>query len=260
MATKHIVERNFSRHAGRYDAHTSVQQAIGAKLIERLGSHSCSRILDIGCGTGSYTSLLHQRYPVAQIEGIDLSAEMIEIARAKLGGHGVQFVVGDAETVTFNAPFDLITSNACFHWFADLSGTLERCAEALTENGLLVFSFLGPRTFWELGTCLDAVLETPMSISARSFKERAELETILRRCFPHVAVAEETIVEEYGSSLELLNTIKYAGTRGHGLEGLALTKAQLKALESEYRRRFGSIAATYQVFYCEARREEAGHA
>lgn len=260
MATKHIVERNFSRHAGRYDAHTGVQKTIGAELIERLGSRSFGHILDIGCGTGSYTNLLHERHPAAKITGLDLSAEMIKVARDKLAGPGIEFLVGDAETITFDAPFDLISSNACFHWFADLERTIAKCAAALTEDGLLAFSSLGPRTFWELGACLDAVLPTHKPISARSFVGRCELEAILHRHFPGITVAEETMVEEYRSLLELLNTIKYAGTRGSGLDGVALTKTLLNDLEAEYRRRCGSIAATYQIFYCQGRKKEAERA
>jgi len=256
MATKHIVERNFSRHAERYDAHTGVQRAIGVKLIERLGSRCFGHILDIGCGTGSYTNLLHERHPAARITGLDLSAEMIRVARDKLAGRGIEFLVGDAETVTFEAPFDLISSNACFHWFADLERTIAKCASALTENGLLAFSSLGPRTYWELGACLDTVLPAHQPISARSFVDRCALEAILGRHFPGVMVAEETMVEEYRSLLELLNTIKYAGTRGSGLEGVALTKTLLNDLEAEYRRRCGSIAATYQVFYCRGHKQE----
>ncbi|UCD51169.1 MAG: methyltransferase domain-containing protein [Phycisphaerales bacterium] len=249
MATKHIVERNFSRHAGCYDAHTAVQKAIGARLVERLGLRSFGSILDVGCGTGSYTSLLHERYAAARIKGIDLSAEMVKVARDKLEGPGIEFMVGDAETATFDTPFDLITSNACFHWFSKLEETIAKCASALTEDGALVFSSLGPRTFWELGACLDAVLPAHRPISASAFVGRSELEAVLRRHFACVTVAEETMVEEYRSLLELLNTIKYAGARGSGLDGVALTKTLLNDLETEYRRRFGGIIATYQVFY-----------
>jgi len=257
MGIKHIVEQNFSRHAKRYDAYTSVQKAIGVNLTERLGSNRFGRILDIGCGTGSYTGLLRERHATAQIRAIDLSAAMIDEARHKLAAQGIEFIVADAETVEFGAPFDLITSNVCFHWFANLDGTIGKCAGALTEDGLLAFSSLGPRTFWELGDCLDAVLTAHKPISARSFVDRSELEAVLHRHFPCVSVAEETIVETYPSLLQLLNTIKYAGTRGRGLEGVALTKTLLNELETVYNRRVGSIAATYQVFYCQARKKEA---
>ncbi len=257
METKHAVERNFSRHAKCYDAHTSVQKTIGADLIERLGSRPFENILDVGCGTGSYTHLLRRRYPAARITGMDISAAMVGEARHKLGTHGVEFIVGDAETTVFDTSFDLITSNACFHWFANLDGAIEKCAGALTADGRLAFSSLGPRTFWELGECLNTVLPTHKAISARSFVDRCELEAMLQRHFPCVSVDEETMVEEYPSLLGLLNTIKYAGTRGSGLEVAALTKTLLNDLEAQYHRCIGSIAATYQVFYCRARKEES---
>jgi len=256
MSRKHILERNFSRHAGRYDAHTAAQQTIAAGLLARLEPGPFASILDIGCGTGHYTRLLHEKHPAARITAIDLSPAMIEKARENLPADAVEFHVADAETAEFETSFDLITSNACFHWFADLDRTIARCAAALTENGLLAFSTLGPRTYRELGACLDAVLGPGTPISARSFPNQVELESILRRHFPIASVDVELMVEEYPSLRHLLNTIKYAGTRGRGLEGVTMTKTLLHDLEDTYRAHVGSIAATYEVFYCLARKRE----
>ena len=259
MGIKHTVERNFSRHARRYDAHDATQKAIGANLVERLGSRPFESILDLGCGTGNYTRLLHEKYPAARVKAVDLSPAMVEEARHKLAAQGTEFIVADAETATFDAPCNLITSNACFHWFANLDTTLDKCADALTEEGLLAFSALGPRTFWELGECLDTVLPTHQPLSARSFVDKPALEAVLRRHFAWVSVDVETVVEKYPSLLQLLNTIKYTGTRGSGLEGVAMTKTLLHALEEAYRRRVGSVTATYEVFYCLARKKEVRH-
>ena len=256
MGTKQTIEHNFSRHARRYDAYATVQRTVGAHLTERLGAGPFAHILDIGCGTGDYTHLLHQRYPAAQITGIDLSVSMIAEAKRKLGHHGIEFLVGDAETTAFAAPFDLITSNACFHWFADLHATIAKCAASLTDDGHLAFSSQGPRTFRELAECLDTVLPTHSPISARTFADQHALETALRRHFPLVSVVEGTLTETYPSLLALLNTIKYTGTRGSGLEGTVLTKTLLKELEQTYIKQAGSITATYQIFYCLAQKKE----
>ena len=101
--------------------------------------------------------------------------------------------------------------------------------------------------------------QTLVAIYSRLVNSQDKLSRVLRRHFPSVTVAEESLVEEYRSLLELLNTIKYAGTRGSGLEGVALTKALLNDLEAEYRRRCGSILATYQIFYCRGHKQEAKH-
>lgn len=256
MKTKDIVERNFSRHARHYETYDAVQRAISVRLTARLGAERFARILDVGCGTGGYTRLLHERYRGAQTQGIDLSAAMIEEARRRSGTEGIKFIVGDAEAMAFDAPFDLITSNACFQWFADLDRTLARCAEALAEGGLLAFSSLGPGTFRELGECLDVVLPAQKPISAQSFANQSELEAVLRRHFVEVSVTREVMTEEYGSLLELLTAIKYTGTRGSGLEGVRITKTMLRRLEEAYEERIGATTATYEVFYCLARKKE----
>lgn len=258
MGLKQTVEHNFSRHARRYDAYAAVQRGVGAHLLERLGSGSFAHVLDIGCGTGDYTHLLHQRYPAARITGIDLSASMIEEAKQKLSHHGIEFLVGDAETTAFDRPFDLITSNACFHWFDDLDATIAKCAVSLTDDGVLAFSSQGPRTFWELAECLDEVLPAHSPISARTFAGQGDLETTLYCHFPSVCVDEEIVTETYPSLLALLNTIKHTGTRGSGLEGTTVTRAILRDLEQTYIKRAGAICATYQVFYCLARKEGEG--
>ncbi len=56
------------------------------------------RLLDLCCGTGLSTEALAAEYPNAEIIGLDASAGMLELAKAKAGmaAAGVTFVLGDA--------------------------------------------------------------------------------------------------------------------------------------------------------------------
>mgnify|MGYP000069128072 CR=1 FL=1 len=63
------------------------------------------RALDIACGTGDFTVELLKRFPGMEVTGVDLTPEMIDIARAKTGDldSSVNFAVGDAQDLGFIA-------------------------------------------------------------------------------------------------------------------------------------------------------------
>lgn len=72
---------------------------------------SPARILDIGTGTGAAALQLADRYPTAEVVGIDVSAEMIAQAQAKAAdpGRRVRFLVADIAHFEHEQRFDLIT-------------------------------------------------------------------------------------------------------------------------------------------------------
>ncbi len=49
-------------------------------LVGRIGASEPSYVVDLGCGPGQLTATLAQRWPMADVEGIDSSAEMIAAA------------------------------------------------------------------------------------------------------------------------------------------------------------------------------------
>ncbi|MDJ0556054.1 MAG: methyltransferase domain-containing protein [Microcoleaceae cyanobacterium MO_207.B10] len=77
-----------------------------------------SRIIDIGCGTGSMTMILKQSFPQAEVIGVDLSPYMLTCAeaKAKTAGLDIQWRHGNAEKIEFaDASFDLVTAALLFH-------------------------------------------------------------------------------------------------------------------------------------------------
>lgn len=63
-----------------------------ADLIRRTAAHMASpkRVLEIGCGTGMNLVALARAYSGAEITGLDLSQDMLEIARRKTRGFGTR--------------------------------------------------------------------------------------------------------------------------------------------------------------------------
>lgn len=251
MIDKRIIEENFSKHARDYDQHSRVQNLCASILIKEVNTNSFSSILDIGCGTGNYTKLLTNKFPQAKIKAVDISAKMIEIAKEKLGESKVEFIVADAENLNLEEKFDFISSNASFQWFPNLKSDLVKYKEALERKGFILFSTFGPKTFFQLHSCLEEFLGKPLSISASNFLNKEEVEKILKGIFSEVEVKEEVYDQEYNSLRELLENLRYTGTRGDGLKGeIFWTPRTMTSIEEIYRKRFKNIVVTYQMFFC----------
>lgn len=248
-----IIERNFSKSSSSYDDHSSIQLLAAEKLMMRLDRYEYKNILEIGCGTGHYTLLLKKRYPESKLTAVDMSPEMIYKATEKLKGYEVNFLEADGETMKFNERFDLITSNAVFHWFRDLGPAVKSYKGALQEKGSLVFSFFGPQTFNELSSSIKSVLGEEYKVSAETFLPEKAVFEILKNNFSRYIISEEKIKGKSSSLMELLAKIRQTGTRGVGVNNPYLfNKETLSKIEESYIKNFGSIVSTYQVFFCEA--------
>jgi SAM-dependent methyltransferase len=117
---------------GRSPEHGAVVEA----ALARLDSEP-RRILDLGTGTGIAARLLADRYPAAEVVGVDLSREMIEEARKRVPGSlrdRVRFEVADASALPFgNGEFDLVVLLNMIPFFDEL-------ARVTASGGAIVFA------------------------------------------------------------------------------------------------------------------------
>src|SRR5262245_70351 len=98
------------------------------------------RIADLGCGTGKLTRALHERLCARETIGIDRSARMLEETRQQDLPRGLHYETGTIESFPGDrGSFDLIVSNAAFHWIEDHEALLSRLASALAPSGQLAF-------------------------------------------------------------------------------------------------------------------------
>ena len=102
------------------------------------GASAPRHVLDLGTGTGVVALALAERYPEAEVVGIDLSPGMIDEARRKLSPElagRVRFEVGDASALACpDGEFDLVVLSNMIP-FAD------ELARVVRPGGLLVLSF-----------------------------------------------------------------------------------------------------------------------
>jgi len=149
---KQAIRRRFERAAVYYDIFSVVQRGMAERLVERI-EREPSSILDLGCGTGYLTLLLHRRFPQAQIDAVDFAPAMIEQARARVPD--ASFLTRDIEELELEpASYDLIASNATIQWLTEPEQTMARLVESLSARSELQLATFGPRTFWELDEVL----------------------------------------------------------------------------------------------------------
>ena len=104
-------------------------------LVTRITLPEPRRIIDLGCGPGNSTQLLQQRWPTAEITGLDNSPEMLATARK---AHPTwRWVQGDTAEWTSPTPYDLIFSNAALQWVPRHTEVLPRLLQQVTANGAL---------------------------------------------------------------------------------------------------------------------------
>ena len=113
------------------------------ELVARIGAESPTSVVDLGCGPGNLTGLLRERWPEADISGLDSSPEMIERAREADGG-GITFEIADLRTWAHEAqPVDVLISNATLQWVPGHLELLPALAGRVRPDGWLAFQVPG---------------------------------------------------------------------------------------------------------------------
>jgi len=97
---------------------------------------SARRIVDLGCGPGTSTRLLAERFPKAEIIGVDNSQPMLAEARRRLPE--VRFELSDIANWRPRQRPDLIFANAALQWLPDHEALFKRLMSYLAEDGALV--------------------------------------------------------------------------------------------------------------------------
>ena len=105
------------------------------ELLDRVPLTSPSLVYDLGCGTGTVTRVIAERFAGARVVGLDSSPEMLVKARAE--PDRIEWVGADiTEWEPEQAP-DLIYSNAVLHWLEDHPALFPRLLGYLAPGGCL---------------------------------------------------------------------------------------------------------------------------
>jgi ubiquinone/menaquinone biosynthesis C-methylase UbiE len=97
-------------------------------------------VLDVACGTGEFERLILSEQPNQLMIGVDISENMLAIARQKLQPYAsVSFQVASAVSLPFSdQQFDVIISANSFHYFDQPAIALAEMHRVLKPNGRLI--------------------------------------------------------------------------------------------------------------------------
>ena len=127
----------FNQQAATYDTDMKGQHArsLYPILLDRLSHISYHSALDLGCGTGEMMKQILQTDNCKELYGIDLSEEMLAVAKSKLPDQ-VKLLLGDSESLPFpDNFFDVVYCNDSFHHYPAPRNVLSEVQRVLKPGG-----------------------------------------------------------------------------------------------------------------------------
>lgn len=156
----HSIKQTYNKLASTYEKdidHTSPYNTHYERpgMMELLpedltGQH----VLDAGCSAGWYTEQLVRRG--AEVTGIDISSDMVEAAKRRVGNQANLFAHDLQEQLPLeNATFDYIVSSLTLHYIKDWSTLFAELSRVLKPGGQFIYSIHHPFLDYQHERCED---------------------------------------------------------------------------------------------------------
>ncbi|WDV45774.1 class I SAM-dependent methyltransferase [Clostridiaceae bacterium M8S5] len=149
---KYDIKCNWNKMAMAYEVFTNARNSYSNMIewpaIEKLMPNLNNKVvIDLGCGTGRFSFLFEQYKPV-KVTGIDISEEMITLAKEKALSKGsrVNFIKGDIENLSQidTNSVDLVFSFTVLHYLKDLNSFMKEVHRILKIGGICILSVIHP--------------------------------------------------------------------------------------------------------------------
>ena len=213
-------------------------------LIAKINPVNPKSIIDIGCGPGSSTQVLVNRWPNARITGLDSSQSMIR--KAEQDYPNQEWIVADALTFDSKIKYDIVFSNAAIQWIPNHEALLKKFQKMLSDNGLIAIQI---PLFW------DMPLGKTISESAKDNRWKKQMEGIeglftihnysfyydhLSSLFNSIDIWETHYFHELDSHIAILEMMRSTGLRPYldkldnDMDINQFEKKVLKGIEKAY--------------------------
>ncbi len=259
------VQRQFARRGQLADAEFLYGE-IAQRMLERLKLIRLAPavIVDAGCGHGARFEALAQRYPQAQIIGVDHN----EQARSRTTGAGTPWwkrwvtpiklankpkvVCADlADTGLAPESVDLVWSNLALHWHPAPHDVLREWSRLLRPDGLVFFSGWGPASGQEIRQALAAAKLQTATLPLVDMHDLGDI--MVEQGFADPVMDQETITLTYDSAQALLNDARALGGNPNPARKASLPSRQwldrLLAALNDTRGSDGKLRLTLEVAY-----------
>lgn len=197
-----------------YLAFASERLRPAVDLISRIRLERARSVVDLGCGAGNVTRLLAERWPEAELTGVDSSPEML--ARAAAIVPDARLVNADIAAWSPPASFDVVFSNAALHWLPDHRALFPRLAGWVSPGGYLAVQMPASFALPSHTAAYEAAEEGPWSERLRAvaragvreledyfayLSPRARAVDLWETTYLHVLEGDDPVTEWFKSTL-----------------------------------------------------------
>ena len=144
--TRNSIVQQFNENANQYDSQRSKLipcfDDFYSIPVSLMNTHSQTpTVLDIGSGTGLFSTFILKKHPNANITLIDISEKMMGIAKRRFSNlPNIHYIVDDYTTHEFGTTFDMIVSSLSIHHLTDKEkkSFYQRAYSMLNKGGLFL--------------------------------------------------------------------------------------------------------------------------
>ncbi|ENW49109.1 malonyl-ACP O-methyltransferase BioC [Acinetobacter baumannii] len=243
---KNLVAQRFAKAGQSYSEHAIVQKQICqnlTNLLKQFCPRTMLRVFEIGCGSGNLTHLITASF---QIEELILNDLYADVQQHFSHQESLKWLIGDVEALDFPQQLDMIVSGSALQWMQDLPHLLERCDEALVDQGWLCFSTFGPKNLIEIKEL------TGQGLSYWSIENWNS--ALIQAGFEILHLSESETQLYFDSPKDVLQHLKATGVTATAQH--RWTKQTLQQFYQDYDRfkHTDGYSLTYHPIYCITRR------
>lgn len=134
IKTFNYLSKNYDKSLSGYNPRKNYKL-----IIDEIKLKKGNTLLDVGCGTGEILKKLSTKYINVKLYGIDISQEMLKIAKKKDKLSKIKYICCDAESLPFkDNTFDVLITNESFHHYPNPQKALKEFKRVLKDNGKLI--------------------------------------------------------------------------------------------------------------------------